>query len=126
MSPARPKRADRVAERLRAELMDMLLRGDVRDPAVHDAFVTAVRLSDDLRHARIYVRQATGDADPAQQRALIRGLGRAASFIRRELSPRLQLKYLPELKFFWDDGVDRAARVEELLEDIREEGDPKL
>lgn len=111
------KRADRVSERLRAELMDMLLRGDVRDPATAGAFITDVRLSDDLQHARVYVRC---DRDDPDIKAILRGLDRAAPYIRRELSPRLQVKYLPQLKFFWDDGVDRAARVEELLEEIRD------
>ena len=122
MSAAGPKRSERVAGRLRMELMDMLLRGDIRDPAVAGVFVTAVRLSDDLRHARIYVRSPQ-EAGPEARKAILRGLQRAAGFMRRELSPRLQLKYLPELKFFWDEGVDEATRVEELLSDLRESGE---
>lgn len=122
MRANKPKRADRVAERLRAELMDMLLRGEVRDPAASAAFVTNVALTDDLQNARVYVRSVTDGADPD---AIVRGLQRAAPYIRRELSPRLQLKYLPQLKFFWDEGVDRAARVEALLDEIRDEDPPE-
>lgn len=110
-----------MAERLRSELMELLMRGDVRDPAVRDAIVTSVRVSADLRHARIYVRLLDPDAPETRRKALLAGLSRAGSFIRRELSPRLQLKYQPALKFFWDDGLDHANRVEELLQDIHRE-----
>lgn len=102
--------------------MEMLLRGDIRDPAVGGVFVTSVGLSDDLRHARVYVRTSS-ESDPAQRKVVLRGLQRAAGFIRRELSPRLKLKYLPELRFYWDEGVDQASRVEELLSDLRAAGE---
>ena len=60
------KRSDRVGERIRAEIMDLLLRGGVRDPATRDGFVTAVKVSADLRHARVYVRLT--DVEAAQAR----------------------------------------------------------
>lgn len=120
---SKPKRSDRVGEAIRSELTALLARGTVRDPAVSGAIVTAVRVSDDLRHARVYVRLLATDPPTAQQEALVDGLRRAAPFIRRELSPILKLKYQPEFKFFWDEGVDRAARIEALLHDIRAEED---
>jgi ribosome-binding factor A len=115
------KRSDRVGERIRAELMALLLRGDVRDPASRDGFVTAVKLSADLRHARVYVRLTDVDAPEARRKDFVAALTRAAGFIRREISPRLELRYQPDLRFYWDDGVDDAARVEELLSEIRRE-----
>ena len=118
---AKSRRGDRVAERLRAELMDLLLHGGVRDPAARDAVVTTVRISADLRHARVYVRLLDPMATEERQQALVSGLARAAPFIRRELAPRLALKYQPELKFFWDDGLDDATRIEALLEEVRNE-----
>ena len=119
----KPKRADRVGEALRSELTAMLARGTIRDPGVQDAIVTQVRLTDDLRQARVYVRLLATEPLPAQRQALLDGLQRAAPFIRRELAPLLKLKYQPELKFFWDEGLDKAARIEELLKDIQAEGD---
>jgi len=117
----RPKRADRVAERLRAELMELLLRGAVRDPAVEGCFISAVELSDDLQHARIYVRMGDGqegDAAELRGREAVAALERAAGFIQRRLSPRLELKYQPRLRFYWDRSVDQARRVDELLDEI--------
>lgn len=125
MSAQDHKRSDRVGERIRAEIMDLLLRGGVRDPATRDGFVTAVKLSPDLRVARIYMRLTDAEATQARRDEFVAALTRAAGFIRREISPQLGLRYQPELRFYWDDGVDEAARVEELLSEIRREGEPQ-
>ena len=116
------KRSDRVGERIKAELMDMLLRGSIHDPAAAGVYLTQVVLSGDLRYARVYVRLTDSDAPDAARVDAVKALNRAAGFIRRSLSPRLQLKYLPELRFFWDDTVDRAARIEAVLAQIDEPG----
>jgi len=116
------RRADRVAERVKVELMDLLLRGELRDPEARDAYVTAVAVSDDLSHARVFVR-ALGDVeDEAAQKRVVAALNRAAGFLRRALATRIVLKHQPELRFFWDAGVERAARIEELLFEIQREG----
>jgi ribosome-binding factor A len=119
--PSKSARSQRVSERLKAELMSLFLRGDVRDPAAADVYVTQVALTDDLRHARIYVRLTRAEVDDKQRKQTIRALERAGGHLRRELGPRLRLKYMPELEFFWDEGIDRAARVEAVLEEIRRE-----
>jgi ribosome-binding factor A len=121
----KPNRAQRVSGRMQAELMELVLRGGLRDPAVADVYVTDVALTRDLRHARVYfrlTRPEVGDKD--REHALV-ALEKAAGFIRRELGPRLQLQYMPDFKFFWDEGLDRAARVDAVLDEIRrdEEGE---
>jgi ribosome-binding factor A len=116
------RRADRVAERIKVELSELLLRGTVRDPDAADACVTDVKVSDDLSHARVYVRLLRNDVSEKAQAGAIEALNRAAGFLRRELSPKLKLKYQPELRFFWDEGIDRATRIEELLSEIEREG----
>jgi ribosome-binding factor A len=118
------KRSERVGERIRAELMEMISRGAFRDPGLSNCYVTEVKMTDDLRHARVYVRSLATEVSAADREKVIAGLGRAAAYIRRELAPRLKLKYHPELKFFWDDNVDRARRVEELLHEIEKEEAP--
>jgi ribosome-binding factor A len=64
------------------------------------------------------VRVLGTDVNEAGRKATIDALYRAGGYIRRELAPRLQLKYHPELKFFWDDNVDRALRIEALLHEV--------
>lgn len=122
--PNKPSRADRVAGRLQSELMELIVRGSLRDPGVVDTYFTQVILTDDLRQARVYFRLTRPEVSAKDREYALAALERAGGFIRRELSPRLQLQYMPELKFFWDGGLDRAARVEAVLAEIRrdEEG----
>jgi hypothetical protein len=74
--------------------------------------VTAVRMTPDLRVARVFVRTLGDDAAAA---AALAGLERAAPFIRGCVGRALRLRYAPELRFAYDTIVDSAARMEELL-----------
>jgi ribosome-binding factor A len=114
------KRSQKVAEALRGELMGLLLTGAVHDPAVQNATVSAVLLTDDLRLAKVYVRTLDLEAGPRAQQALIKGLERARGFLRRELAQRLALRYAPDLRFYYDESVDRGREMEALLRDIAE------
>ena len=114
------RRADRVAERIRTELMELLLRGAVHEPAARDVVVSAVRVTDDLSIARVYVR-VLEEIGPARQDSVVKALERASGFIRRELGQRLQLRHVPSLEFYWDDVVDSALRIESILDEIRGE-----
>lgn len=114
------RRADRVAERIRSELMELLLRGSLRDPAARDVVVSAVRVTDDLSIARVYVR-VLEEIDASQQEAVVEALGRASSFLRRELGKTLELRRVPALEFFWDDVVDSGLRIESILDELRTE-----
>jgi len=117
----KPSRSQRVSGRLQAELMELVLRGGLRDPGLADAYFTNVKLTDDLRHARIYFRLTRPSVSDKDREYALAALERASGFIRKELGPKLQLQYMPDLKFFWDDGLDRAARVEAVLAEIHRE-----
>lgn len=117
------KRADRVAERVRAELMDLLLRGKVRDPGARDVFVSDVQVSDDLSHAHVYLRLLVPEASDRRKEAAVRAMDRAAGFLRSHIASRLEAKRVPELAFHWDEVVDQARRIETLLDEVRHEGD---
>ena len=74
----------------------------------------------DLRLAKVYVRLLSLDADAAQKTAVLRGLERAKGFLRRELGQRLKLRFAPELRFYWDESIDRGAEMEALLREIKQ------
>jgi ribosome-binding factor A len=113
------KRSQKVGDAVRGELMNMLLTGEVHDPGVQGAVVSAVVLTDDLRLAKVYVRLMDVEAGARAQKALLSALERAKGFLRRELAQRLQLRYAPELRFYWDESVDRGRAMEALLREIR-------
>ncbi|MBX6350404.1 MAG: 30S ribosome-binding factor RbfA [Clostridia bacterium] len=106
-------RADRVAERIREEMAD-ILRRRVKDPRLGFVSVTQVRVSPDLRHARVYVSVLGGEEE---RRASERALASAKGFIQSELGARLGLFRTPLLEFRLDDSIERGVRVSKLLDE---------
>jgi ribosome-binding factor A len=112
-------RMRRVDEAVREVLSDAI-SSDLKDPRVGFVTVTAVKTSRDLRHARVYV-SVLGD-EPARESTLT-GLRSAHGFLQGELSRQLQLKHTPTLTFEYDETVERAARLTELLQHGPDGGD---
>ncbi len=110
------KRAERIGVLIQEEISRLILRS-VKDPRVGFVTVTRVRVSDDLRHARIYVSSA-GSGEERRREALI-GLKSAAGFLRGELGRLLSLRYAPELLFLPDDSLEEEIHVAELLRQIK-------
>jgi ribosome-binding factor A len=108
------KRADRVAELIMAEMADLILT-QVKDPRIHAVTITSVKVSDDLRNAKIYfVEMGKDECSPE----IKEGLNRATGFVRRELGKRLQLRFVPEIMFVHDQSFGYGSRIDKLLADI--------
>ena len=117
MSKTTYKRADRVADQIRMEVADILMR-KVKDPRVHDVTVTDVDLTGDLRTAYVFITtMETGEAE----RNVFSGLSKASGFVRAELGRRLSLRYLPDLIFKKDISGPRGDRIMQLLEELHGE-----
>jgi ribosome-binding factor A len=112
------RRPEQVAETLRQVITETLAR-DVRDPRVGFVTVTGVLVSGDLSHARVLVSVVGEDGD--KTRAL-EGLQSAAGFLRSRAARALTTRSVPELHFELDRGLEHAARINELLNTIRREG----
>jgi ribosome-binding factor A len=106
-------RMRRVDEAVRAVLSDAISKL-LKDPRVGFVTVTAVKTSPDLRHARVYVSVL---GDEQARAASLDGLRSAHGFLQSRLAAELTLKRTPELTFEYDDTVDRAARINELLQE---------
>lgn len=105
-------RHERVATEIRQEISAMLA-GELKDPRLSTfATVTEVRMSPDLKQARIYVSVLGSEKE---QKDTIKALTAAAGFIRRELSERLQLRRAPELNFVLDRSEEYGRHIDELL-----------
>ncbi len=113
------KRSLRVSELIKREVSAILFF-TIKDPSIKSVNITFVKVTDDLKHARIYYR-VLGD-DHAKDNAL-KGLERAKSFIRLEIGQRTQLRYVPEIEFFYDTGIDNAEHIEMLLDKIHKPDD---
>ena len=97
-------------------LAELLLK-EISDPRLAHATITGVKVSRDLRIAKIYF--AAGGKEGASEAAM-EGFDRARGFVKRELAQRLGLRYMPELRFYYDDAIDRGARMEKLLKMVKE------
>jgi ribosome-binding factor A len=102
--------------------MELVMRGRLKDPATKNMIVCAVDVTADLQIAKVYVRTLE-EASDRRKASLVAGLERASGFLRRELGKRLELRRTPELRFAWDESIDQGARIEALLDEIREEED---
>ena len=107
-------RPDRVADQIRSELATLLAR-DVHDPGIGFVTLTRVQVSPDLQVARVMY---TTLGDDKARAASAKALGRAASFLRREIGGRLHLRRSPELRFIYDDSVAGQDRIEQILNEL--------
>ena len=107
------RRVERVADAIRAAIAEILLR-EIRDPRVGMVTITGVRLSPDLRHARVFFSVF---GDEARRESALEGLRRAAGFIRRELARRVETRVSPELVFEYDVGIEESERLSRLLKE---------
>lgn len=114
------KRSDRVGQNM-LEVLASLVLVDVKDPRVKQVQLTAVDPAPDLKFARVYYilldkREADDDAQA--------GLERASGFLRKELGDRLQIRHVPELRFVYDESVERGRRIDDLLNHLDSEDTP--
>ena len=102
---------------IRADMSEIISK-EVKDPRLHSVTITSVKVTDDLRNAKIYFVEMGKDDCSAEIKA---GLAQAAGFIRRELGKRLQLRFVPELMFIHDTSFGYGNRIEKLLAQIAEQ-----
>jgi len=105
-------RMRRVDEAMR-EVLSGAITSELKDPRVGFVTVTAVDTSPDLRQARVFV--SVLGADPVRRRSLD-GLRSAHGYLQRRVADELHLKHTPTLEFVYDDTLDRAQRIDELIE----------
>ena len=113
------KRPERLAEALREEIAEVV-GFELEDPRVEAVTVTDVKVSDDLRDAKVYVF-AVG-TDDEKKRALT-ALQHAAQFVRQQVALNLSLRHAPHLHFVRDTAEENATRVGTILGDLASRGE---
>lgn len=107
----------KVGERVRHVLSEILTRQQVHDDTLdaHLISITEVRMSPDLRQAKVYAKPLLG----GDEDAVLKALRRNTAYLQREVAQRLGLKFAPKLQFCADESFDEAGRIEQLLADPR-------
>ena len=108
-------RAVQVGAQVREEIMQ-IIRRDLKDPRIGFVSITEVRMSADLRWARVRVSVLGGEEEG---RATLAGLRSATGLIRHALGRRLQnLKFTPDLRFELDPSIEYSVRISKTLREI--------
>jgi ribosome-binding factor A len=115
------RRPARVAETIR-EYLAVALGRELSDPRFLALTITRVEVPPDLSSARVYVRLFIGDDERARKSA-VRMAQNAVGRLRRGLGPVLGVKRVPELRFEYDTWPDASQRIEEILQEIKSDGD---
>ena len=111
------KRSERVQELLLEEISALIQRG-VKDPRIGFTTVTNVDLSDNLKHAKVYVSVFGTERE---KQDTIEGLTRASGFIRNCLGKKLYLRYIPILEFVLDETAEHVAQINKIINDLHTE-----
>ncbi len=110
-------RAQRIADRIREELSEILLTGS-SDPRLAGIFITDVEVDRELDFANIYVSAIEGSQ---RSKEVLQALIHAQGFLRSELSQRIELRSFPKLRFHWDATEEKAEHIEKLFAELEEE-----
>ena len=90
-----------------------LIRKELKDPRVGLVTITAVEVTRDLSHAKVYITSLSGAESTDRS---IQALQHAAGFLRTQLSHTLKVRSIPQLHFVYDASVERGARLSQLID----------
>lgn len=108
------KRSARVSDLIRKEVADIVMH-KLKDPRLGFVTVTEAKVSDDLRHAIIYV----SIFEDVKKDETLKILISSARFIRSELSKRVKIKFIPKLVFKLDESIEYGAKIDKILDEIK-------
>ncbi len=113
----KPKRSTRLGEEILKEL-SLILIERLSDPRLKDVTFTHVKMTEDLRTAKVYFSTLGGLEKVKEAQS---GLASAKGFIKREIGLRMSLRYVPELLFFYDETFEYGSRIEKIFQKISDE-----
>ncbi|MEN8259043.1 MAG: 30S ribosome-binding factor RbfA [Pseudomonadota bacterium] len=116
--PKEFSRNERISSQIQKELAALLMRG-IKDPRLGFVTINAVEVTRDLSVAKVYMTVLGADEDEIHKNVKI--LNQAGSFIRHELGKNIRMRSIPELRFVYDDSIDRGMKLDSLLDEISRE-----
>lgn len=110
-------RTDKVAEEIKHQLAGILSR-DLAELRLGLVTVTRVRISKDLKNAKVYV-SFIGNKDSTE--VCLEKVNNRKKQIRMHLGANMHLRYVPELDFYFDDNMEYASRIDEIIKEIHKD-----
>jgi ribosome-binding factor A len=111
-------RSSRIADQIQRDLSETI-RTELKDPRVGMVTITAVEVSRDLSHARVFVTSLAGAQAMEESLGALR---HAAGFLRSRLAHTLSSRTVPELQFVYDESVERGVRLSRLIDEANQPG----
>lgn len=111
-------RLQRIGDRIRQDLSEMVVMGEIHDPRVAGVTITDVTVDRELAYADVYVSSFEG-SERAQE--VMQGFASASGYIRKALAERIELRVFPRLRFHWDPTPEKADRIEKLLASLKDD-----
>ena len=108
-------RPQKLGDQIQRELSDLVQR-ELRDPRVGMLTITSVDVSPDLSHAKVFFTIL----EKEKLKDTLAGLKRSAGFLRSQLARRIKLYTTPELRFVYDESVERGDRLSRLIDSTRD------
>lgn len=105
-------RSQRVADQIQRELA-LLVQRELKDPRLDLISIASVELSRDLAYAKVYV-SSFSDTDPEE---ITKALDKASGFLRHQLGQAMRLRIVPNLKFIYDDTLEKGINMSKLIDD---------
>jgi ribosome-binding factor A len=110
-------RPERVGQEIQAAIGQILARGELRDPRIGFITITGVKVSPDLRVARVFYSMIGSEKEREETQ---KGLDAAKGYVRREVTSAVNLRVSPEIFFTFDESVGEGDKIDRLLREVRE------
>lgn len=117
--PREFSRSHRVAAQIQRELAAIIQR-EIKDPRLNWLTVNAVKVTPDLSLAKVYFSTISQEADSIPRS--LDALTKAAPFLRHQLSGKVRMRNIPELRFVYDESIERGRRITTILKDLERQG----
>lgn len=98
------------------EHISQILRTEIKDERIHFVTVTAAKITNDLSFAKVYVTVLNDN----ERESILKQLNKASNFIERELSKRIEIRKMPNITFVYDESIEYATKIENIIESTHE------
>ena len=102
------------------EALALVLKTEIRDPRLSDVILTEVTPTPDLKLLRAYY--IASDTSDINKKEIVAGFKKSKSYLRKRLGEEIELRFVPDLEFFYDEGYEARNRVEALFDVIKKKG----
>ncbi len=108
-------RTEKVSELVKRNISEVINK-EIRDPRLNQIIITGVKMTPDIKLAKVYFVMENQGAFKKED--VLKGFNSAKGYIKLNLAKKLKLRYMPDIKFYYDESFDYGDKIERLLKDV--------